>query len=401
MARQKKARFKAPRYLAFYHVFFKALAPLWRWHLRQRYLRHKESAISLDHRWMRSNLPLRPQGPLIWGHAVGLGETLALLGFFQTLAAQHPEAHFLITSNTQSSAQALAQQSLNSRYLHCFAPLDDKTVVNRFLDYWRPDMACWCEMDLWPALVYATAERNIPRLLINVQLHQKSKCLHPLLKWIYRPLLQSFDEIWVQNLQSAQYLQRWGIDPDCISLTGNIKAWAPPLSVNHAQWQQWKALNRPIWVLASSHPSEEALAIKVHQYVLQTFTEALLIIVPREPLRAQEIAPLCPSNTLLRQAEPQTLPSNEMAYYIANTIGELGLWYRLSPIAMIGGSWSPIGGHNPYEATRLGCHVVYGPHTHHFKESYADIQARQQGSFIESSPPKIAAKVIKQLQKAS
>jgi 3-deoxy-D-manno-octulosonic-acid transferase len=358
-----------------YSHVFEGLTPLWRWWLKQRLKRGKETPESLAQRWMR-NPPPRPAGQLVWGHAVGVGEALALAGLLKRLQEPRPDLQFLITTTSRTSGQALAQQQLGPRFTHWFAPVDTPGNVARFLDHWQPDLALWCEMDLWPTLIHATAQRGIAHMLVNARLSPQSMAKRRWGRPLYAPVLAGFDAIWAQNQETAQHLQTLGAWPGQVSITGTIKAMVPPPPADSSELERWRQSlgSRPVWVLASSHPGEEELALAAHALVRQVHPDALLILAPRAPARGDTVASLCGPATPQR-SRGAALPSSAPCY-VADTMGELGLWYRLSRVAMVGGSWAPVGGHNPYEATSLGNMVLHGPTVHNFSESYADLDAQ-------------------------
>jgi 3-deoxy-D-manno-octulosonic-acid transferase len=380
-----------PLALRLYGRLFEALTPLWRWWLQQRLNRGKETLVSVDQRWMRLPPP-RPEGTLVWGHAVGVGEALALAGLLKRLHEQRPDLHFLITTTARTSGQALAKQALGPNFKHWFAPVDTPSNVARFLNHWKPDLALWCEMDLWPALIEATAQRGTPHVLVNARLSPASMAKRRWGQSLYAPILAGFDAIWAQNAQTAAHLQTLGARPERVEITGTIKAMVPPPAVNAQDWSHWMhALgDRPVWVLASSHPGEEELALAAHAVLRRQHPEALLILAPRDVNRGPLVANLCGPHTPLRSQGAQ-LP-NEAPCYVADTLGELGLWYRLSRVAMVGGSWAPIGGHNPFEASNLNTTVVHGPEVANFSESYADLDA-QGLSVLAHTAEQIAATV--------
>jgi 3-deoxy-D-manno-octulosonic-acid transferase len=232
-------------------------------------------------------------------------------------------------------------------------------------------------MDLWPALLHATAQRHIPHALVNARLGPAALAKRRWGRWLYEALLPSFSTLWAQNEEARLGLMALGAPADKVVVTGTIKAMSAPLSCDAVELVAWQQAlsNRPVWLLASSHPAEEQLALQVHQILLRQHPSALLLMAPRDPHRGPEIAQLCHANCLLR-SQSDALPTAETVY-IADTIGEMGLWYRLAPIAMLGGSWAAIGGHNPYEPLALACQVVHGPHVWNFAESYSDLAAPQ------------------------
>jgi len=367
---------KAVWALQTYLLLAKALRPWWQWVLKKRLERGKETPQSLLQKWVVSPPP-RPAGPLVWGHAVGVGEAMALYGLFQNMKQRWPQAHFLITTTARTSGDALHKNGLLPGFTHQFSPVDTPETVRRFLDHWQPSLAVWCEMDLWPALLHATAQRHIPHALVNARLGPAALAKRRWGRWLYEALLPSFSTLWAQNEEAHLGLMALGAPADKVVVTGTIKAMSAPLSCDAVELValQQALSNRPVWLLASSHPAEEQLALQVHQILLRQHPSALLLMAPRDPHRGPEIAQLCHANCLLR-SQSDALPATETVY-VADTIGEMGLWYRLAPIAMLGGSWAAIGGHNPYEPLALACQVVHGPHVWNFAESYSDLAAPQ------------------------
>ena len=358
-----------------YLLLARAMTPVWRWALQRRLQRGKETAQSLAQKWVLEPIP-RPQGPLVWGHAVGVGEAMALAGLFAQMGQLWPQANFLITTTARTSGDALHQTGLPPRCLHQFAPVDTPKTVARFLEHWQPALAIWCEMDLWPALLDATAQRGIPRVLVNARLDAEGLAKRRWGRWIYQALLPGFSTLWAQNEATRDGLMALGARANQVVVTGTLKAMSPPLACDPVQWHDWQKTlgTRPVWLLASSHPGEEQLALQVHELLRRQHPQALLLIAPRAPARGAEVLRCCPSGTLLRTTSSQR-PTDSDAVYVANTLGEMGLWFRLAPVAMVGGSWAAVGGHNPHEPLALGCRVVHGPHVQNFAESYADLDA--------------------------
>lgn len=362
--------------LSIYLILARMITPVWRWALQNRLQRGKETPQSLAQKWVTQPEP-RPDGPLVWGHAVGVGEAMALAGLFAQMGKLWPQANFLLTTTARTSGDALHQTGLPPRCVHQFAPIDTPATVNKFLDHWQPSLAVWCEMDLWPALIHATAQRGIKHALVNARLDKASLAKRRWGLWIYQSLLPSFSTLWAQNNETREGLIALGADARQVVVTGTIKSMSPPLACDSAQLTTWRntLARRPVWLLASSHPDEEALALQAHDLLRQQHPNALLLIAPRAPARGAEVVSLCPNAPLLRSAS-HALPAHSNAVYVADTIGEMGLWYRLAPVAMMGGSWAPVGGHNPHEPIALDCVVVHGPHVWNFAESYHDLDTQ-------------------------
>lgn len=355
--------------------------PLLRWRLRRRLATGKESLYSMEQKLMR-NFPVKEShflhgGKVIWGHAVGVGEVLALLGLFRRLSTKFPEFHFLLTSSSRTSGEALQRQVLDPNFHHQYAPIDHPEIIREFLAYWRPSLACWSETDLWPQMIMTVRDQNIPMYLFNARMTKEKLKARLRFFWFYQPLLSVFTRIYAQNSQSAILLQELGAPPRIFaSLTGNIKAIAPPplipseiLAVTKKQFA-----NRPIWLLASSFEGEEAIALEVHRQLLRNFSDALLILVPRDISRSKDIFDLAKSKSMVaNQRTVNLLPDNRHSVFIADTMGELGLWYQACPVALVGGSFVSVGGKNPYEAVSSGCFVLTGPDIHNLSEEYEEL----------------------------
>ena len=312
----------------------------------------------------------RPTGPLIWIHAVGLGEVLALRPLLLEMGRMRPDAHFLVTSTARSSSQVF-NQNLPPRVLHQFLPLDGPNYVARFLDHWRPDLSIWSEQDLWPGAICDTARRRIPLAYINARISQGSFERRKKLKSGFRNLMEMFAYVAAQDEASASYLERLGaLD---VQVMPSLKPAAEPLSVDsgHLASLQQDLQGRRVWVLASSHPADEEVAIAAHRQILETDPTTLLIIVPRAPERGSEICEVLAAegmSSAQRSQETGIAASHQV--YVADTLGELGLWYRLACIACVGGSFGNTQGHNPWEAIVLGCPVISGPNTANFAADY-------------------------------
>ena len=376
MAGSTVSRQALPWPLRLYLVAASAAGPLWRWALQRRLARGKETPTSVAQKQMRDTGTVRPEGPLVWGHAVGVGEAQALAGLFRRLSERLPGYHFLITTSARTSAEAFEGTGLPPRCQHRFAPVDHPPTVRAFLCHWQPDLAIWCEMDLWPATLLEAERFGTPMVLVNARMGMETAQRRSRAGRSYARLLQVFDRVAVQNTESLLALQRLGVPSDQMVVSGTIKAMAPaPGHDPNALLALQQALGpRPVWLLASSHPGEEVLALQAHTLLLQTHPDSLLLIAPRAPARSAEIAALCPTGTPVRSlGEP---PAANQAIYLADTIGEMGLWYRLASVALVGGSFAEVGGHNPHEPHALGCQVLHGPHVWNFAESYAQLDAQ-------------------------
>ncbi len=346
-----------------------ALSPLLPWHLKRRLKRGKED----PGRWREKlGYPTaeRPEGPLVWFHAVGLGEVLALRGLIAALAAARGDLNFLVTSSARSSAQVFASNRPD-RTVHQYLPLDGPGPVARFLDHWRPDLSVWAEQDLWPGAVVATARRGIPLALVNARMDARAFAARSKGRGIYRDLYRRFALISAQDEATARHLAALGADG--VTVGGTLKAAAGPLADPPDRPALQAALaGRRIWVAASTHAQDEAVALAAQDRLFRADPAWLLILAPRDPVRAQEIGAAAARLGLpfVRRSLAQQ-PGASDALWIADTFGEMGLWYRMGSAALVGGSFGPTGGHNPWEPARLGAAVLHGPNVANFRDDYA------------------------------
>jgi len=351
-----------------------AIAPLLLLHLRRRAARGKEIAARLGER--RGFGAARPAGPLLWLHAASVGETISVLPLIEALARRRPDLSFLLTTGTVTSAALIGQRlapGLAPRVMHRFAPLDVPGWVGRFLDGWRPDAAVFVEAELWPNLIAAAAARGLPLALINGRLSPRSARWWGLAPGLARAVLSRFHIVLAQSEADAARLKALGAPAEC---WGNLKYAAPPLPADPAELERLSALigARPVWLAASTHPGEEALVLAVHRRLAAAHPGLLTLIVPRHPERGAEIAALAGGLAVTRRAAGED-PNAATNVHVADTLGELGLFYRLAQVAFIGGSLVPHGGQNPLEPARLGCPVIAGPHTWNFAEIMERLEA--------------------------
>ena len=358
-------------------------APGLRLMLRLRLARGKELPNRLAER--RGIDPSRrPPGRLLWLHAASVGETTSILPVLPPLLAGAPDLTVLVTTGTVTAAALLAQRlgpDQQGRVLHRFVPLDVPGWAARFLDHWRPDAAAFLESELWPNLLAACHARHIPLMLVNARLSPRSFARWRRAPGFARDLLGVFDRVQARGEADAERLRALGARR--VEAPGDLKFAAPPLPVDAAELDRLRALlaGRPVWLAASTHPGEEALALAVHRAVAARHPGLLTILAPRHPERgaaiAAETAPLPVTRRALGEAPPPG-----QGVWLVDTLGELGLWYRLAPVAFVGRSLLPPGGgQNPLEPARLGCAIAVGPHTGNFQEPVALLRAA--GALVE------------------
>jgi 3-deoxy-D-manno-octulosonic-acid transferase len=338
--------------------------------LSRRLRRGKEHPERMTERLGQASIA-RPAGPLVWVHGASVGEMLAVISLIERLRAQHFAV--LVTSGTVTSA-ALAEQRLPDGVLHQFVPLDVPRFVQRFLDHWRPGLALFVESDLWPNLICSCAARRIPMIVINGRLSERSFSRWRRVPGVIAALLNRFDLCLTQSAADAERYAKLGAPR--VSATGNLKLDLPAPPADDAVLGRLKQIvgKRPVVVAASTHPGEEAAVIGAHRRLRAKFPTLLTIIVPRHPARGESIAEIAKSAGVaiaLRSRRAQPMP--DIGVYIADTLGELGLMYRLAPTAFMGGSLAQHGGQNPIEAIRLGAAVIHGPHVWNFADIYASL----------------------------
>jgi 3-deoxy-D-manno-octulosonic-acid transferase len=276
----------------------------------------------------------------------------------------------LVTSGTVTSAR-LANARLPAGAIHQFVPLDAPRFIARFLDHWRPNLALFAESDLWPNLIVSCAERAVPLILVNGRLSERSYARWRRLPRTIATLLARFDLCLAQSQSDADRYADLGAPR--VSTTGNLKldVPAPPVDGPKLAAMQAAIGSRPVIVAASTHAGEEALIIEAHRRLRASFRGLVTIIAPRHPERGSgivDIASVAGVPAVLRSRGH--LPDRATEIYVVDTIGELGMVYRLSPIVFMGGSLVRHGGQNPIEAAKLGAAILHGPHVSNFTEIY-------------------------------
>lgn len=348
------------------------LAPLGPALLNWRKRRGKEDARRLRERLGFPGLP-RPEGPLAWLHGASVGEGLALLPLVEQLRARG--FHILLTTGTVTSAQVLAQR-LPGGAIHQYIPLDVPRYFRRFVDHWRPDLVMLAESELWPNLISEVKRRGAPLVLVNARLSERS-----FLRWQKAPsfisaLLGGIDLCLAQTRDDAARLMMLGAPR--VQVVGNLKFDVAPLPVDAGKLAALQALigPRPVWIAASTHAGEEEIALAVHRHLVKRFPDLLTIIAPRHASRGEDIAALGAANDIpvsLRTRGDEPQPG--MGVYIADTMGELGLFYRAASVVFLGKSLASKGGQNPIEPAKLGAAVLHGPHVANFAEVYRILDA--------------------------
>lgn len=319
-----------------------------------------------------ASLP-RSEGRVIWFHAASVGESLSVLRLIEEMGSALPDAHFLLTSGTATSAEIVARR-LPPRTQHQFAPLDSARAVARFLDHWRPDAGVFVESELWPNMLRGAAARGVPLALINARISDRSAQNWTRAAGTARNIMGLFRVIHTQDARTERHLRGLGLKH--AKMGHNLKSFAAPLPVDEdaLRAMQGAFLDRPLWVFSSSHPGEEEIALRAHAALLASHPDLLLILVPRHPERGADIARLITARGMsLARRSLGGMPGKDETVFLADTLGETGLWYRLSPIVCLGGSFTPVGGHNPYEPAHCSAAILHGPLYSNFIGVYAEL----------------------------
>ncbi len=308
----------------------------------------------------------RPPGPLVWLHAASVGESISFLPLVETIGERWPGLNQLITTGTVSSARLMADR-LPDGAIHQFVPVDRPGWVGAFLDHWRPDLAIRIESELWPATIDAVDARSIPALLINGRMSPRSFRNWRRLPGLARRLLRTFVLCLAQTEDDAARFRSLGArDVRCL---GNLKFAAPdlPCDAEALDLLAKRCAGRPVWLGASTHEGEEVRLAAAHAAIRTRVPDALLVVVPRHPERGPEIAStLRDVGHMVALRSAKEVPDTEI--YVADGLGELGMFYRLAGVGFVGGSLVPHGGQNLLEPARLDCAILHGPHMANFEE---------------------------------
>ncbi|QDG79147.1 3-deoxy-D-manno-octulosonic acid transferase [Labrenzia sp. PHM005] len=385
---------RRPVLLSIYRAFGWALTPLLHLLFSRRSKGGKEIAHRKGERFGVSQKP-RPQGLLVWIHAASVGETMSILPLIQKLAG---DGHSVLLTSVTVTAAELADKRLPDGCFHQFTPYDTPTCVSGFLDHWRPDLAMVVESEIWPCLFDEIHQRGIPFALLNARMSEGS-CRN----WMRAPRISKYifgclDLVLAQSSADQDRFNKLGCRQ--VETPGNLKFDAAEPAADGAALKTLKTqiADRPIWLAALTHPGEDEIALAAHARLRQTFPDLLLVLVPRHPARADEVAELIGArgHTLARRSKAEVLTLHTDVY-LGDTLGEMGLFYRLAPVTFLGGSFNDAGGHNPVEAVLLGSALITGPKVANARAVYKDLWDEKAGVQV-MQPEKLTEAVIDLLQ---
>jgi 3-deoxy-D-manno-octulosonic-acid transferase len=353
------------------------LAPLL---LRERAARGKEDRARMSERLGVASVA-RPDGRLVWIHGASVGESLAALPLIEKLLAE--DIRVLVTSGTVTSA-SMMQARLPPGAIHQYVPLDTPRAAARFLDYWRPDAGLFVESDLWPNLLLEAQRRGVKLALINARISERSAAGWRRAPQMARTLLGVFDRILAQDEDFAVRFRALGAHD--VTVAGSLKADAPPLSCDETALAAMRAMiaDRPLLLAAQTHPGEDETILPAHDQLRTRFPDLLTIIVPRHVERGPDIAMLCGARICARRAAGEPVTA-DTAIYVADTMNELGLFYRLPAFCFLGGTLVPMQGHNPLEPAILNCAILAGPSRANSARAFEEVLRAQGFGDVQTS----------------
>ncbi len=356
-------------FIRIYNILIRILYPL----VISRYIKKrkengKEDLKRFNERVGRPTLK-RPEGKLIWFHGASVGESLSMLPLIHKLLAIYPDINIMVTTGTITSAELMGKR-LPERAFHQYIPLDNPVFTTRFIRHWKPDLVLWFESDLWPAMLSGIKRKNIPLILVNGRISNKSFKRWQQFDYISKELLDCFSFCLGQSEEDAYRLRVLGAkDSMCL---GNLKYAGLPQPIDEEKKKEMleQIGSRPVWAVSSTHKDEEVKIGKFLKRTIEKVPGLLTLVIPRHPQRGPEIRDdlqnLGLKTALRSQNEPIT-PETDV--YIADTIGEIGIWYDIAPLVFIGGSLIPHGGQNFMEPSRARDAVIVGPHMFNFTDA--------------------------------
>ena len=389
-----------------YRAATRLLGPALYLYLNRRKSLGKEDPGRIGERFGHPSAP-RPKGKLVWIHGASVGESLSALPVIDEIRRRYPDVSIVVTTGTVTSA-ALMHERLPKGVIHQFIPIDRQVCVARFLHHWKPDLALWLESDLWPNILTKAKKAGTRLVLVNGRISEKSFKGYSRFPSFIRPVIAAFDLILTQGAEETERFAALGATN--IKAVGNLKFAAPPLPANDEELGKLRDQigNRPVWLASSTFDGEERIAGQVHQNLAPTHPGLLTIIVPRHPVRADDIeADLIAQGFQVSRRSQGNQITEQTEIYLADTMGDLGLFYRIAPVCFMGKSLCSTGGQNPLEPARLGCAILHGPDMSNFAiisqemlaagacrpVSDADDLTRQLGGFLRApaSAQKVAA----------
>lgn len=302
----------------------------------------------------------RPDGDLVWFHGASVGESLSILPLIQKLLEKKPNICILVTTTTKAAQKVLNSRN-NFNIIHQFIPFDSSKWVKKFLNHWQPNSVFFVESEIWPNILEELRSRHIPVTLLNARLSEKSFRNWSLIGGFAKGLWNCFSFIYTQSDLFTKKFQNLGAKN--VKTIGNIKILSDPLPLDEPEFEYWKNQigDRQCWIAASTHQGEEDTIFYTHKELKKSFPSLLTIIAPRHIERCTDILQKTKDLKITRFSSNSLEQNADIL--LVDCMSKLGTFYRLSPVAFIGGSLTPIGGHNPLEAVIVGSLPVWGPYS--------------------------------------
>jgi 3-deoxy-D-manno-octulosonic-acid transferase len=361
------------------------LFPIFELYLFWRVYKKKEDKHRLKERFGKATQN-RPDGDVIWLHAVSVGETNSVLILIDELLKNLPNTTILFTSTTLTSAAVIAKKlpEFQGRVIHQFLPIDSYFCVRDFLNFWQPSRVIFVESEIWPNLIFEARVSGAEVFLVNARMSKKSAGRWHLARQFGFKIFNCFNAIFVQSEEDKKHFSNLAAGE--VLFCGNLKSQARDLSFDLGELEKLKSQigARKFWLAASTHNGEEQFVIETHRQLKKYFSDILTIVVPRHPNRAEEIKLLFGEINFAQRSQNQNIASST-EIYLADTLGELGTFYRLAKFAFIGGSLFEIGGHTPFEAIKLECAVISGRGVFNNKKIYQDLESANACVMLDSS----------------
>ena len=337
----------------------------------------------------------RPKGKLIWFNASSIGESLSVLPIIKKINYNFPKYNILVTTSTLSSFKIL-QERPSEKFVHQFSPLDIDFIAKKFYEYWAPDLIIFVESEFWPNLIFRAKKNKIPSIVINARISKKTYQKWNLIKKTTQKLLNSFNLFLVQDNETQKMLKKFNIKN--IKNVGNLKFLSQKLPINKNELLNLKKMisKRRVILLASSHQGEEKLIVSKIKKLSKTFNDLLFIIVPRHVNRSSEIQNYLYSKKInFKVRSKKEIIEKETFCYLADTIGEISLFFYIAKIVIMGGSYVNHGGQNPIEPSHFNCALIFGPYMQNFKKISDNLLKNQ--AAIKTDSTSSIEKIIKDL----
>ena len=341
-------------------------------YLAYRASKGKEEHSRRKERYGRSDVA-RPSGSIVWVHAASVGETSAVIPLVREIVARG--VNVVLTTGTVTSAK-LAEERLGNLIIHQYVPLDFKPAVSNFLAHWKPDLALIAESEIWPMTMLELGARRVPQVLVNGRLSDRSFAAWKHRSYLAEALFENLSHVVAQSEVDGERFRELGARP--VTVSGNLKVdtVAPPADPKLLANLSAAIGSRPVWAAISTHEGEEEIAAEVHKMVSSRHKDLLTILVPRHPDRGLAVASMLAARGLNVARRSLNEPITEHTQvYLGDTIGEMGLYLRLTEIAFVGKSLAGSGGQNPLEPAALGTVVLSGQNVQNFRDSYKKLIA--------------------------